>query len=50
MKRNYRNETTVDFQGRPETQQTNNEKIGCFTLILFIVVIVVMILIKTFNK
>jgi len=50
MKRNYRNETTVDFQGRSETQQGNNQNIGCFILILFAIVIVVMILINTFSK
>jgi len=50
MKRYYQNETIVDFQGRSTRQQADNNKMGCFMVILFIVVIIVMILINTFNK
>jgi hypothetical protein len=43
MKRNYRNETVVDFQGRTDRQVTDNYKIGCFTIVLGFVVVVVLI-------
>jgi len=49
MKRNYRNEIVVDFQGRSERQQTDNEKLGCFSLILVVVVIICLIIIHTFK-
>jgi hypothetical protein len=43
MKRNYRNETVVDFQGRSTKQVTDNEKIGCFTIVLGVIVFAVLI-------
>jgi hypothetical protein len=48
MKRYYRNQTVVDFQGRSERQQSDNEKIGCFSLILLAVVIIYLIASKIF--
>jgi len=47
--RNYRNKTVVDFQGRSERQQADNEKMGCFTMLLFVVVIISIIILHTFK-
>ena len=43
MKRNYRNEAVVDFQGRSTRQVSDNEKIGCFTVVLGVIVFFVLI-------
>jgi hypothetical protein len=40
MKRYYRNETVVDFQGKSIKQVKDSERIGCFSIILLIVAII----------
>jgi hypothetical protein len=50
MKRNYKNSTIVDFQGRTDNQVIANEKIGCFSLIIFIIIAVVLIIVQTLKS
>ena len=50
MKRNYKNDTIVDFQGRTDNQVITNEKIGCASLIIFIVIAVVLIAVQTLKS
>jgi hypothetical protein len=48
MKRNYRNQTIVDFQGKTDKQIKDSEKMGCFSVILFAVLIIYLIASKIF--